>query len=393
MDQMLLSLPSLPQQDWSAHNIEQAAVWEAFNKGTPIRPPMILGVNPRILLCDKRYNQSGITFREYMTDPDIMRQVQCEFALFRRHFLFYDQEMGMPEQWSTYVDLQNMGEAAWLGAKIEYPEWEVPDTRPFLGDDNKNQLFEQGLPDPLSGIYGQLCDWYTYLNEHTTTFMGRTVICEPSGLGTDGPLTLACNIRGAAQFCMDLYLDNDYAMTLLDYITQATIQRVRALQEFFGLPRPDNFWFADDSIALLSETDYERFILPFHQKLLAGVTTGNGHNHTIHLCGDATRHFPLIRDTLHVSTFDTGYPVQHGKLAQELGPDITIQGGPRVDLLQNGTPEQVAAETRRILDDVRPYTRRFVLREANNLPPATPLANILTMYKTLKQYGRYDGKA
>ena len=390
MEDTLFALPPLPEQDWAAHNAEQAAVWASFYGGAPTRVPMVLGVTPRVLLCDRRYNPRGITVREYMNDPDMMRRVQCEFALFRRHFLPCDQEMGLPEQWSVYVDTQNVGEAAWLGAEIEYPAWEVPDTRPFLGEEEKNRLFDRGLPDPFDGIYGRMREWNERLAGPGCTFMGRPVVVEPGGLSTDGPMTIACNLRGAAQFCMDLYLDSDYAMQLLDYITEATILRIRALRDFFGLPLPDNYWFADDSIALLSVADYERFILPFHQKLLAGITTGRGRENIIHLCGDATRHFPLIRDRLHVNNFDTGYPVEHGKLAQVLGPEITIQGGPRIDLLRHGTPEETAAETRRILDEVRPYTRRFVLREANNLPPGTPLDNVAAMYDTVRKFGQYD---
>ncbi len=387
----LFSLPPLPSADWQKHNEEQRLVWERFHQGKPSRVPMILGVNPRFLLCDPRYNPNKVAFRDYMTDMETMWQVQCEFALFSRHFLPYDHEMGMPEEWHIYVDPQNIGEAAWYGAEVLYPDWDVPDTRPFLTDDNKTMLFEKGIPDPFSGIYGHLRDFYEFSSAAPArTFYDRPVICDPSGFGTDGPFTVACNLRGAAEFCMDLYLDPDYAMELLEFITQATIQRMLAWHKYYGLPTPDSFWFADDSIMLLSTADYEQFVLPFHKKLIDGVTEGKGHNNTIHLCGDATRHFPLIRDELKVTAFDTGYPVEHGKLAKELGPDITIQGGPRVALLQNGTPEEAAAETQRILEDVMPHTRRFILREANNLPPATPLENIDAMYETVQKYGRFE---
>ncbi len=122
MDERLFDLPPLPPTDWSEHNEEQREVWKRFDEGTPTRVPMILGVNPRFLLCDRKYNTRGVSFRDYMTDPDIMRRAQCEFFLFRRHFLLYDQEMGLPDQWNIYVDFQNVGEAAWLGAELLYPE-------------------------------------------------------------------------------------------------------------------------------------------------------------------------------------------------------------------------------------------------------------------------------
>ena len=38
---------------------------------------------------------------------------------------------------------------------------------------------------------------------------------------------------------------------------------------------------------------------------------------------------------------------------------------------------------------MRPYTRRFVLREANNLPPLTPLENVAAMYNAVREYGHY----
>lgn len=52
MDERLFDLPPLPQTDWTAHNEEQKEVWKRFYEGTPTRVPMVLGVNPRFLLCD-----------------------------------------------------------------------------------------------------------------------------------------------------------------------------------------------------------------------------------------------------------------------------------------------------------------------------------------------------
>jgi uroporphyrinogen-III decarboxylase len=75
---------------------------------------------------------------------------------------------------------------------------------------------------------------------------------------------------------------------------------------------------------------------------------------------------------------------------RELGPDIRVDGGVHVDILQNSTPEAIRAETKRIIHAVKPYTKRFVMKEANNLPPCTPPVNIRAMYETVLEYGRYD---
>ena len=179
-------------------------------------------------------------------------------------------------------------------------------------------------------------------------------------------------------------------MELLNYIADATVYRIKEGRKRIGRPeKTPNTWFADDDIALLSLHDYERFILPVHKRMLNALTTGEGPN-TIHLCGDATRHFAVIRDELNVKSFDTGYPVRHGALVREMGPDVEILGGPRADLLLMGGSDAIRGETRRILGEVKPHTRKFVMKEANALCPRTPPVNILAMYDTVKEHGWYE---
>jgi uroporphyrinogen-III decarboxylase len=73
-----------------------------------------------------------------------------------------------------------------------------------------------------------------------------------------------------------------------------------------------------------------------------------------------------------------------------LGPEVWIQGGPTVQLLLHGTPEQVTEEVKRILATGVTEGKRFMLREANNLAPGTPLLNLDAFYRAAVTYGRYD---
>ena len=88
-------------------------------------------------------------------------------------------------------------------------------------------------------------------------------------------------------------------------------------------------------------------------------------------------------------SFDTGFPVEHGKLLRTLGPDVQVNGGPHVGLLLHGTPDAIRAETRRILEEVKPESKKFIIREGNNLSPCTPPENIKAMYDTVLEYGRF----
>ena len=91
---------------------------------------------------------------------------------------------------------------------------------------------------------------------------------------------------------------------------------------------------------------------------------------------------------MNAGTFDTGFPIDHGKVVRELGPDITVKGGVHVETLRTGTAEEIANAVKLILDAVKPFTRKFIIKEANNLSPGTPPENLLAMHEAVRLYGR-----
>lgn len=59
------------------------------------------------------------------------------------------------------------------------------------------------------------------------------------------------------------------------------------------------------------------------------------------------------------------------------------------ELVKNGTPETIAQESKRILEDVKPISKKFIFREGNDIPPYTSLENIAALYDACKKYGTY----
>jgi uroporphyrinogen decarboxylase len=110
----------------------------------------------------------------------------------------------------------------------------------------------------------------------------------------------------------------------------------------------------------------------------------------MHLCGDVARHLPVIKEQLGLKSFDTGFPIDFARVRRELGPDVEILGGVEVGLLMHGTPAQVYARAKEILTSGILDGKKFVLREANNLPPMTPEANLAAMYRAAFDFGRYS---
>lgn len=379
--------------DYRAHNAEVKQVWDSYHAGKPLRMPVILGTNPRIWLLNKSLNTGGISFRDYSLDADVMADVQARYQLYKRTHLIADHEMGLPERgWDLYVDLQNYYEAAWFGAQVDYPDWNVPRSRELFGWDDREMLFEQGIPEPFGGIYARALEMYEKLWNKTGETLLEGLPAASAGLpshGTDGPMTAACNLFGAGNFCLSIYEAPDYAEKLLDFITDATIIRIKAWNKRFrGAEKMPSFGFADDSVALIGTDTYRDLVLPRHKRLVRELSTGEKPN-SIHLCGDASRHFETIRDELGVDSFDTGYPIDPGAVQAKLGPDIKISGGPRADLLLEGTAEQVYAKTVEIIAQVKPLTKLFVMREANNLSPGTPPENAAAMFRAVREHGCY----
>ena len=380
--------------DFKEHNRQTRRLWEDFHKGTHQRVPMIAGVSDRYYVLNPVTNPKGVSFYDYSNDPDLMFDMQCAFSEYARFHIPGDHEMGIPEEgWTVNVDFQNYYEAAWYGCQVRFPEGEVPFAVPLLGDDNKEQLFAQGLPDPFGGFMAKAKEYYDRFRERMKdkTILGQRI----TGLGawfttTDGPFTVACELRGADKLCVDIYEDPDFYHQLMDYLTESIIQRMKAWRAYMGQPEvTKSFGFADDSIMLLSREMYREYVLPYHKRMAQALSTMEERG-GVHLCGDATRHFKTLRDELNIYSFDTGFPVDHRALCQELGPEVVIQGGPRAQLIQMGSREEIRAESKRILDEVKPVSRTFIFRDGNDIPPYTPLENIQALYDACLEFGRYE---
>jgi hypothetical protein len=383
--------------DFEQHNAEVDAVWQAYRERRPTRVPMIFGINPRLTMFGHPSNPRGMGFEEYSTNSQLMMERQIEHQAWVRNNIFQDAQMGPPKDgWELWIDFQNYYEAAWYGAEIRYWQGEVPDSEPLLADDSKKwALIEQGMPDPFThGSAKRMWDHYEYFmrkKEEGWTFLGLPIanVKWPAG-GTDGPLTLCCNLRGASRFIPDLIEDPEYAHAMLAYITETSIARIKAYRERMGVEmKPERGGLADDSIMLIGTPMYREMILPYHRRILSELS-GKG-PHGMHLCGDATRHFKTIRDELNVWNFDTGYPVDFGWLRKELGPEMEIYGGPSVPFLRLATQDAVRDEVKRILESGIMEGGRFVLREGNNLAPGIPMENLRAMWDAVHEFGSYSG--
>jgi uroporphyrinogen-III decarboxylase len=377
--------------DFTRHNEEVQAVWQAYQAGKPTRVPMVLTSVQRIWVLDPRLNTQGITWREYMSDPDRMLAVSLQHKHYVAHHIPQDMPMGIPSgAWEVAFEFGNVYEEAWLGCEIIYPAGQIAATRPRYVGKARYDLFDRGIPGPFDGFMGTVREFYESGLEKARQmeFYGRPVqLAPPNPLGTDGPLTVASGLCGSA-LLEDMLLDESYYHRVMDFVTEAIIQRLRAWRAYLGLDlRPAQGGFADDAIQYLSPKMYREKVLPYHLRIFQALF-GAG-PHSIHLCGNVQRHFPTVIRALNIGSIDTGFPINFSTLRDEVGEQVEIQGGVPVGDLVTGTPQSIAMQTEAILRSGITRGGKFILKEANDLAPCTPLENMQAMYAAARRFGTY----
>jgi Uroporphyrinogen decarboxylase (URO-D) len=389
-----MSNPSIkPPLDYQQHNQEVRLMWEAYNHGSPYRVPIQFSMNARMIIQNHELNTWGYTWKDYFENPEVRWSVELAFQKWVRLHVVQDSEMGLPQtEWAGIgVNYQNCDEAAWFGCPFYFPDDDMPFILPILKAD-KSRLYAMTAPDPLhGGIMLRAMEHYEYLEDKRKHVayegipVGKTWVF---GQGTDGPFTVACNLRGASEIAQDLYEDPQYVHDLLGFITDAIIARMKQVIPFNGGTFPNQGWsFADDSIELISNVMYKEFVLPYHQKLLSEFSLGGPNG--IHLCGRVQHHLEFLTQQLNIKTFDLGFPTDMAKARVDLGDDVTLIGNIAPHLLRLGPEDVIRDRVKELCTSGVMQGGRFILHEGNNCAPGTPLAHFQAMYDAGREYGRY----
>ncbi|MCM8832405.1 MAG: uroporphyrinogen decarboxylase family protein [Candidatus Omnitrophica bacterium] len=379
--------------DFELHNEQVEKLWNDFRNGNPDRVPITFSMNARMIILNPELNRWKYSWKDFFENPDVRWEVELNFQKWLRFNVLQDSPMGYPKkEWNGInISYQNCDEGMYFGCPIVYPENDMPFLLPILKEDKK-RLYKINLPDVFENPFYKIAlEHYYYLEEkrEKSEFenipVGKTTIFS----GTDGPLTVACNLRGANQLMIDFYEDPQYVYDLLSFITEETIRRIKKVYQFLGIVYPQQSWgFADDSIELISTEMYKKFVMPYHIKLLNEFSKGGPNS--IHICGKVQRHLKTLKQELNIKTFDLGYPVDLGKARQELGEDVLLIGNISPILLKNGPCEKIREEVKKLCNSGVMKGKKFILHDGNNCAPQTPVLHFETMYEAGKEFGKYN---
>jgi uroporphyrinogen decarboxylase len=210
-----------------------------------------------------------------------------------------------------------------------------------------------------------------------------------------GHIFQACqSLRGWDTFLLDLLINRSFAEALMDRLVQANIERFERYAETVG-QYVDVIQFEDDlgmqDRPLLRPELYRQVVKPYHARLFRFVKSRCDAYLLLHTDGAVA---PFIPDFIEMGV-DVLNPVQVSAagmdtrtLKREFGDGIVFWGGgcDSQRILPFGTPQEVADEVKRRIDDLAPGGG-FVFAPIHNIQTEVPPENIVAMFEAAREYG------
>jgi uroporphyrinogen decarboxylase len=204
------------------------------------------------------------------------------------------------------------------------------------------------------------------------------------------------SLRGWDTFLLDLLINRTFAEALMDRLAQANIERFERYAETVGR-HVDVIQFEDDlgmqDRPLLRPELYRQVVKPYHARLFQFARSRCDAYLLLHTDGAVA---PFIPDFIEMGV-DILNPVQVSaagmdtrRLKREFGDDIVFWGGAcdSQRVLPFGTPQEVADEVKRRIDDLAPGGG-FVFAPIHNIQSEVPPENVIAMFEAAREYGVY----
>lgn len=259
-----------------------------------------------------------------------------------------------------------------------------------------NELSEKALdeynwprPDPHEQIV-RLGEQARYLYENTDYALVG------SGVIGGGIFEQPARTIGLENFLMALAAEPKLADRLMEQITDIYIESCNQYLDQVG-QYIEVFTYWDDVNTqngwLIRPEVYRKMIKPKQRRLVEAIKQKTQAKIFFHGCGAV---FDLIPDLIEVG-FDILNPVQVSargmdtrRLKEVYGNEIIFWGGgvDTQNVLPFGTPQEVVAEARRRIDDLA-SGGGFVFAAVHNIQAFIPPENIVALFETALDYGKY----
>ncbi len=350
----------------------------------PDRIPVIPAINYRFLLPN-----IGVRFCDYYNDPEVMLRSQILGQKWLMENVKTD-AYDITGAWvGGWTDFQNTTEASALGCEVVFPDDDIPMVREegWVRADADLKALE-ALDIVNGGLNGMQIAFRRRMmavaEKYPVRFQGGPVFypgANPALTHTShGPFTVAADLMCPTQM-FEAVLDRpNFARELMRIVTDKIIEWEEFCWAEEGLTTRDFAW-TDDLSAYLSADTWEKMVLPFNRRRRDHFEWAS-----LHMCGQTTHLLSLFANQLQINELQGfGWQVNLDRVAQVMGGKVVLLGNVSPLLIASGTPDEVKAATRRVIEKLGPC-RGLIIQDGNNISRESPIENINAMYEAAVEY-------
>ncbi len=355
---------------------------------TPDRVPVIPAVAHRVMIP-----RTGISFGDYYRDPETMLRAQILGQKWLLENVRTD-AYSITGAWAgAWTDFQNTFEAGSLGVEIHFPDDDIPWVGEGWVKNDADLNILEAIDYVHTGINARQVEFRRRMIEvadkYPVRFQGGPVFypgANPWLTNTsDGPFGVTGDVMGQVEAFTAVYERPDFLRETMRIVTGKMIEWLDFCVQEMGLERPVNFSWTDDLAVSLSADSFREFALPFNQQMRFHFD-GRA---SLHMCGRSDHLLEIFRDDLKIDEFQGfGYQVNLDRVAEIMGGRVVLIGNVNPMLIQSGTPDDVRAATRNVIEKLKDF-RGLIIQDGSNIPPDAPLENVNAMMEAAERYGRY----
>lgn len=273
---------------------------------------------------------------------------------------------------SASVSMMDLSvEAEAFGAEVRFFEDEVPVVSKGIIDDIE-QAGDVVVPAIGTGRTALYIDSVRMAKQEITDI---PVFC-----GCIGPYSLASRLFDMTELMYACFDDEENTLLLLEKATRFIIDYILA----FKSAGADGVVLAEPVAGMLSPNLANRFSDPFVSRIFEAV--GDENFVTVyHNCGNAVASMKENLSKLPADVFHFGNAVKLCEMLPSFGEDTVVMGNVDPVLLRTGTPQEVAEQTKNILNECNMFSN-FLLSTGCDIPADAKWENLDAYFRTVGEF-------
>ncbi len=210
-----------------------------------------------------------------------------------------------------------------------------------------------------------------------------------------GPYMTACDLRGTEEYLLDMAINPDFAAALMERVTESIngllLGYLEACGEYIDMIELPGDDYASNVNLILSPKMFRQFIKPALVKLVTTIKEFRADIKVmLHSDGLIEKLLPEFVE-IGIDVVHPMEPVEvmdQKKIKSEFGDQLAFLGTIDISHAMPGSHADVVAEVKRRLRQFAPGGG-YILAPSNHLQADVPPENVVTLFKTALEFGRY----